>query len=353
MADKPLTDTAIKKLPPVKAEKLLPVGNSLYLKRRPNGRQSWVLRTRFGGKWEVRQLGDWPGVTIHMAREKAEHQRKAAKPSDAGSTVAHALAEFKLMYIGTRYRREDSKKEAGSMLGRALANVAGRSMVSLRRADLVRAVDRLQDRPNAAAKTLALLKQFTRWAAARELFLDGPDPLGGVTAKAVGLPEYEPRERVLTVDELRALWQRTDPDAHVLKFCALTACRIGEALKWTPGQMAGDVWACPDTKNGTTHTLPLSAEALALLPLPDPPPVYVSMIDRMRVAGITWRPHDIRRTAATMMQKAKVPASDIEATLNHSPTKLVKTYQRHDPLDEKRAALVKLGEAISRAALDR
>jgi integrase len=347
MADKPLTDAAIKKLPPVKAEVLMPVGNSLYLKRRPNGRQSWVLRTRFGGKWEVRQLGDWPGVTIHMAREKAEHHRKVAKPADAGSTAAHALADFKRDYIGTRYRREESKKEAGSMLGRALATVAGRSMVSLRRADLVRAVDRLRDRPNAAAKTLALLKQFTRWAAARELI--DVDPLAGVTGGALGLPEYEPRERILTADELRALWERTDPDAQVLKFCALTACRIGEALKWEQKQMLpGEVWACPDTKNGTTHTLPLTPEALALLPLPNPLPVYTSMVGRMKEAGIPWRPHDIRRTAATMMRAAGVPVLDIEATLNHAPPRLVRVYQRHDPLDEKRAALVALAGAVSR-----
>jgi integrase len=342
----PLTDAAIRRLPPVTAPVLLPVGGSLYLKRRPNGRQSWVLRTRIGGKWQIRQLGDWPTVPMHLARKRAEAERKDSAPADAGSTVAHALAEFKLGYIGVRYRREDSKKEAGAMLGRALAAVAGRAMVSLRRADLVLAIDRVRDRPNTATKTLALLKQFTSWAAARDLI--EADPMSGVRASKLGLKAYAPRERTLTAAELRELWKRTDSDAHVLKFCALTACRIGEALQWTPEQMAGDVWTCPDTKNGTAHTLPLPKAALALLPLPDPRPPYGSLHSRMKTAGIPWRPHDVRRTAATLMRATGVPVLDIEAVLNHAPPRLVRVYQRHDPLDEKRAALEQLAAAVDR-----
>lgn len=344
MATKPLTDAAIKRLPPVTAEKLVPVGGSLYLKRRPNGRQSWVLRTRIGGKWQIRQLGDWPTVPIHLARQRADAERRDTGPADAGGSVGHALAEFKINYIGTRYRREDSKKEAGAMLGKALAGIAGRSIATLRRADLIVAIDRVRDRPNTATKTLALLKQFTGWAAARDLI--EADPLSGVRASKLGLKAYAPRERTLTTAELRELWKRTDADAHVLRFCALTACRIGEALQWTPGQMVGDVWTIPDTKNGTTHTLPLPAAALALLPLPDPRPAYTSLVGRLKEAGITWRPHDIRRTAATMMRAAGVPVLDIEATLNHAPPRLVRVYQRHDPLDEKRAALVALASAV-------
>lgn len=341
---KVLTDAAIGKLPPVTAERLMPVGGSLYLKRRPNGRQSWVLRTRMGGKWQVRQLGDWPTVTLHLARQRAEAERAGGAPSDAGSTVAHALAEFKIHYIGGRYRREDSKKESGAMIGKALAPVAGRAIASIRRADLVKAVDLLRDRPNTAAKTLALLKQFTSWAAARDLI--EADPMAGVRAGKLGLKQYQPRERVLDADELRALWHQADDDAQVLRFCALSACRIGEALQWAPDQMAGDVWTIPDTKSGRSHSLPLPQAALDLLPLPKP--AYWSLVDRLKKEGRTWRPHDVRRTAATMMRAAGVPVLDIEAVLNHAPPRLVRVYQRHDPIAEKRAALAALAESLSK-----
>lgn len=344
----PLTDSAIRRLPPVTSEVLMPVGGSLYLKRRPNGRQSWVLRTRIGGKWQVRQLGDWPTVPMHLARQRAEVGRQGAVPADAASTVAHALAEFKIGYLGSRYRTEDAKKESGAMLGRALAGIAGRALASVRRADLVAGVERMRDRPNAAVKTLALLKQFTSWAAARDLI--EVDPLAGVRASKLGLKAYQPRERVLSTDELRALWNRDDDDAKVLKFCALTACRIGEALQWAPEQVVNDIWTIPETKNGLAHTLPLPEEAMAMLPLPSPMPIYISMISRMKAAQLTWRPHDVRRSAATLMRAAGVPVLDIEAVLNHAPPRLVRVYQRHDPIDEKRAALEQLAVAIGKAA---
>lgn len=340
----PRSDAAIGKLPPVTREALMPFGGSLYLKRRPNGRMSWVLRTRIGGAWQVRQLGDWPTVGLHLARQRAEDGRIDLKPTLPDNTVAHALATFKREYIGTRYRTDEAAKESGAMLDKALIDVKSRALASLRRLDLTTAVQRLGDRPNTATKTLALLKQFSGWCVARGLM--DADPLGGVTAKHLGMQPYTPRERVLSVDELRALWRRDDPDARVLKFCALTACRIGEALQWDALQMDGDRWTIPETKNGLSHTLPLTPEALELVPLPQPRPVYVSMVQRMKTAGLTWRPHDVRRTAATLMRAAGVPIHDIEATLNHSPPKLIRVYQRHDPIEEKRDALQKLAGVI-------
>jgi integrase len=231
------------------------------------------------------------------------------------------------------------------MLDRALAGVANRSLSSLRRLDLTAAVQSLADRPNTAAKTLALVKQFTGWGAARGL-LD-VDPLGGVTASRLGLQAYAPRERVLTPAELRTLWNRTDADALVLKFAFLTACRIGEALAWADCQVTAGVWKIPQTKSGRPHTVPLTPQAKALLPLPEPRPVYVSLAGRQKRAGLDWTPHDLRRTAATFMREAGVPVHDVEAVLNHAPPRLVRVYQRHDPLAEKAAALAALADRLA------
>ena len=336
----PKTDAGIAKLAPVTATKLMPFGGSLYLRRRVRGRQTWLLRTRIGGAWRVQVLGDWPTVGLHLARQRAESARADLAPASGDSRVSVALETFEREYVGTRYRTDGAKKESMALLHRALAGAANRSLGSLRRLDLTSAVQALTDRPNSAAKTLALLKQFTGWATARGL-LD-LDPLGGVTAGRLGLQPYMPREQVLTPAELRTLWQRTDPDAQVLKFAFVTACRIGEALQWQPGQVAGNVWTIPETKSGRPHTLPLTPKAAALLPLPEPRPVYVSMVGRQKRLGVTWTPHDLRRTAATLMREGGVPVHDVEAVLNHAPPRLVRVYQRHDPLAEKLAALAAL-----------
>lgn len=340
----PKTDAAIAKLPPAKKQVLMPFGGSLYLRRGPRGRQTWLLRTRIGGAWKVRRLGDWPTVGLHLARQRAEAGRLDLSPSDPDSAVHHALTTFKREYIGTRYRTDGAQKESGAMLDKALAGVANRNLSALRRLDLTAAVQTMADRPNAAAKTLALLKQFTGWGVARGL-LD-VDPLAGVTAKRLGMQPYEPRERVVSATELRVLWERTDPDAHVLKFAFLTACRVGEALQWQAGQVVSNIWTIPETKSGRPHTLPLTPKAAALLPLPDPRPVYVSMAGRLKRTGVTWTAHDLRRTAATMMREAGVPVHDVEAVLNHAPPRLVRVYQRHDPLTEKAAALAALADRL-------
>lgn len=342
----PTSDLAIGKLPPVDAEVLMPFGGSLYLKRRPNGRQSWVLRTRIGGKWRVTLLGDWPTVGLHLARQRAEAGRVELAPATADSTLKAALDSFKRQYLA-QYRTASARHESGLMLDRALSRFQGRALSSLRRLDLTRQVVALADRPNTAVKTLALLKQFTRWATAGGLF--DADPLGGVTARVLGLKAYEPRERVLTPAELQALWARGDADAVVLKFCFLTACRIGEALQWEPGQVVQSVWSIPMTKNGRQHTVPLTPEAEALLPLPSPLPAYSSLAQRLQRRGDGWTAHDLRRSAATMMRTAGVSVLDIEAVLNHAPPKLVRVYQRHDPLQEKRAALSALALQLAKA----
>lgn len=341
----PKTDAGIAKLPPVTRRVLVPFGGSLYLQRQPRGRQFWVLRTRIGGAWRVQQLGDWPTVGLHLARQRAESARADLAPASPESRVGHALDTFDREYLGTRYRTDEAKKQSKALLARALAGVDGRALVSLRRLDLTTAVQTVADRPNTAAKTLALLKQFTGWAVARGLLEH--DPLGGVTAKRLGLQAYEPRERVLTEDELRALWQRTDPDGHVFKFALLTACRIGEVLQWKPEQVVGDLWTIPDTKSGRPHTLPLPAQAKALLPLPSPRPIYVSMAGRLKRSGIAWTAHDLRRTAATLMREAGIGTDTIEAVLNHAPPRLVRVYQRHDPLAEKTAALEALAARVA------
>lgn len=341
----PRTDAGIAKLPQVSREVLTPFGGSLYLKRRPNGRCSWVLRTRIGGKWQVRQLGDWPTVGLHLARQRGEAGRASLGRADANSTVSHALETFKREYIGTRYRTDAARKESGALLDKALTAVANRALPGLRRLDLTGAVQQLADRPNTAAKSLALLKQFTGWAVARGLL--EVDPLGGVTAKRLGLQAYAPRERVLAPSELQQLWKREDPDSRILKFCALTACRIGEALQWAPDQVRGNVWTIPDTKSGRPHTVPLTSQAAGLLPLPAPMPAYSSIAQRLQQGGHGWTAHDLRRTAATIMREVGIPVHDVEAVLNHAPPRLVRVYQRHDPLEAKAAALGALAERLA------
>ncbi len=343
---KPQTDATLARLPRPKKEQLLAVGRAgLYLKRRPNGRDSWQLRTRVGGTWRVALLGEFPAMTLAVAAAHAEAAKPMSGTALDSATVGGALGEFFRTYVATRYRTATARRESESLLRRATEPLAVRLLRSVKRGEWVHCIDPLRDRPNSARKALALLRQFSGWCAVRGL-LDF-DPLAGVTGGRLGLEQYAPRERVLTTDELRTLCARADPDAHMLRFALLTACRIGEALAWTPAQVTGDVWTIPETKSGRPHTVPLSPAAAALLPLPSPRPVYVSMVGRQKRLGVMWNAHDLRRTAATLMREAGVAVSTVEAVLNHAPTRLVQVYQKHDPIEEKRAALHALAARLA------
>ena len=61
-----------------------------------------------------------------------------------------------------------------------------------------------------------------------------------------------------------------------------------------------------------------------------------------------WTPHDLRRTAATMMQALGVPPDVIDRCQNHvlAGSRVRRHYLTHDVADESRMAGSKLGEAI-------
>jgi integrase len=72
-------------------------------------------------------------------------------------------------------------------------------------------------------------------------------------------------------------------------------------------------------------------------------------LDDYAALTIPWRIHDLRRTAATGLQKLGTPLQVTEAVLGHTAGSrggIVGIYQRHDYADEKRAALEAWGAHV-------
>ena len=129
------------------------------------------------------------------------------------------------------------------------------------------------------------------------------------------------------------------------------------------------IWTIPAsrTKNGYEHRLPLPDLAAELLReayalggdsayvFPDKKNGTKSMnqgslreaVSRnLTVFGIPqFTPHDLRRTASTMM-RSLVFAKGVDKVLNHIPPKLERTYDQHDYMPEKREALEKWGSKL-------
>jgi len=67
---------------------------------------------------------------------------------------------------------------------------------------------------------------------------------------------------------------------------------------------------------------------------------------RLPSAMPDWRLHDLRRTARSLMSRAKVSSKDAERVMGHSLPGVEGTYDRYAYFDEKSEALQRLADLI-------
>jgi integrase len=185
--------------------------------------------------------------------------------------------------------------------------------------------------PASRNRTRAVLSAFLKWCISEGL-LD-TNPVQG-TAKAI---ENGSGERVLTRDELRALWRGLGDDhfSDIVRLLLLTGQRRNEIgkLQWSEVDLARKmiVFAPERTTNSRLHELPLSRQALAILArqprrnitdflfgkrgFPDWGGAKQELDARLDIAP--WRIHDLRRSAATYMAELGILPHVIVTTLNH------------------------------------
>lgn len=250
-----------------------------------------------------------------------------------------------------------------------------------------------EDRPRISMqkKTLADLRQMFGWALERDYLL--ADPTAVIRKAKLGASTE--RERVLSEAEVIELFQRLPKSglAETSRLALLiqlsTASRIGETLQahWAHVDFERRTWTIPAAiaKNGKLHTIALSDFALAqfqilhtmtgvtpwLFPNTElkapvcPKSTTKQVGDRQRygkpimknrsqdahaleLPGGRWVPHDLRRTAATMMVQLGVLPDVVEKCLNHTePNKLKRIYQRASYEGPMREAWRLLGDRLA------
>jgi integrase len=176
------------------------------------------------------------------------------------------------------------------------------------------------------------------------------------------------RERVLTEEEVRALWAGTEGkrSGPAFRLLLLTSARALEVfgMRWDELSDEGDgVWWTHNVKGGATLRTPLSkqaAEALALAKRSRSPWVFASRtVGGAHTASYSkvWAklglgdatPHDLRRTAASLMARAGVRDEVIKRVLGHASHGVTEaTYIQHSYDEQKRAALARLGDDVER-----
>lgn len=246
--------------------------------------------------------------------------------------------------------------------------------------------------PYEARGVLALIKKLFAFGIDRDIVKAHPAVRMKIETEAVA------RDRSLDrAEELRALWALTDGDRYMpasyaaaLRVQLLTGCRPGEVvgMEWSELDLDAGEWLIPKarSKNKREHMLPLTPELLAIIEdqrarwereqaereatgKPRRSTRYVfpalrggrytdrqraqmldAALDAFKAAGHTlarFTPHDLRRTAETVMASAKVPREQRDRVLNHVDNSVGgKHYNRHEFVEEKRAALETLQRTI-------
>ena len=243
----------------------------------------------------------------------------------------------------------------------------GKTVHEIRRRDVIELVERVaSDRGGYTGnRTLAIISKFFSWLAARDVI--AASPCIGVERPAKEMA----RERTLSDAEIYALWEECDAPVFgpFVKVLLLTGQRRGEVagMKWSELHEAQRLWKLPAerTKNGKSHSVPLSAQAWDIIHAMPRIGAFVFSFDGERPitgfsipkaelaiqAGVKdWRLHDLRRSAASGMQRLGARVEVIERALNHVSGTfrgVTGTYLRDDLGDEVRIALQKWADHVA------
>lgn len=278
-------------------------------------------------------------------------------------------------YIKRESGRVRSMDQRIAILNRLVyPEIGDKVAVKLKRSDIVALLDRIEDEHGApmADNTLMVIRRICNWHAARD------DEFRSPIVRGMGRsnPGERARTRILTDDEIRALWKTADsitgpPSlvvfAKLLQFILLTGVRRLEGARMDRRERSGTDWLIPSArvKAKRDFLVPLSRAAAELVDgLPvigskEDGPVFtcdgkrpLAAFDQCKKAfdkkcGFSdWTIHDLRRTARSLMSRAGVPSDHAERAIGHVIGGIRGVYDRYAYRTEKLQAFEALAGLI-------
>lgn len=288
---------------------------------------------------------------------------------DQGVEMERAFGKDVLPYIGHLYAEEVTRQQISILL----TNITERGSKVM------------------AGRTLTNIRQCFGYGIG--IGLIEHDPTSHLKKSAFA-GKAKMRDRVLSEDELNHLLQVALNESKLafkgkaaIKVMLSTAVRVGELLKakYEHIDLTGRKWVIPaeNAKNAKKHLVHLSDYAIQafeeLVQVADhdiwlftdrsrtkhicvktltkqisdrqttaPLSNRTTDTTSLMLSGGKWTPHDLRRTAATLMGGLKIPPYVIEKCLNHTEeNRMIQTYQ-HAPLyEERQQAFEALGRKLT------
>lgn len=329
MAKLTLTDLAIQRLkPPVS-------GQAAYWDTALKG---FGIRISQGGsktfvvnhQGSLKTLGRYPDMTLKEARKEAKAAQTTTTAPSTGKGLQTAILGF--LEAVARNTKPATVYQYRMYLKRWTLD---KKLSDVTRKDITDHLKLYDNKPTSQNYAYGTLRTFFNWCVEQEDIHFSPI----MRMKAPN--RLKSRERVLTDDELRKIWHATDyqPYGHYVRVLMLTGQRKMEIYKL---QSFTDVITFEDTKNGTTHTIPVTPLVREHLHPPLNINHWSTQKDRLdRLSGVTgWRLHDLRRSLATNLIRLKVSSDCVEKILNHKAKGVRGVYQRWAYREEMQEALL-------------
>lgn len=258
-----------------------------------------------------------------------------------------------------------------------------RPIVDVAQADIHKLLDDLvaQDKHGTAREVRKMMSRLMNYAAEKSLI--PASPMAGMKRRDLTL---QPSERALTDEEIKAVWAATEEMGYPFGTLARTILLTGQRksdwsdARWSEVEAAERWLSIPMErfKSRRGHVVPLVGAAWELVEgLPrwngKDPHLFsttggekASELGQKPVAKLReltlkhlrklrddpeaelehFTPHDFRRTCETRLARLGYNQEVRDAVLGHAKAGLQRTYNKHDYLAEKRAALAAYGDHI-------
>ncbi|HEY7244090.1 MAG TPA: integrase family protein [Xanthobacteraceae bacterium] len=384
------TEAGVKKLkPPLEGQRdyleKIKRGLTLALRVSYGGTKAWRVIYYSNGKPRVETLGHYDALSVKAAREKAERFDPLAASASAEAGSFKEVAE-KWMQHYVDAKRLRSKAEIERHLTYYVYPRWGRvPFFDIRRSTVNDLLDQIVAKHGAsqADGVLATLRSIMNWYQTRDENYVSPIVKG--MRRDQRDPSERARARILSDDEIRNVWKAAvedqTPFGAIVRLLLLTAQRREKvaAMKWD--DIRNGLWTITTEarEKGNAGKLELPPLALEIInsqqvihrnPYVFPgslrgrrhksadhsrPPAFNSWSQRkaeldkkLPTDMPPWTLHDLRRTARSLMARARIPDATAERVLGHAVTGVQGTYNRHDYAKEKATAVATLAAVITR-----
>lgn len=380
------TDAQIKGLKPesTRYEKYI-IKGGLGIRVTPAGVKTWIYRYKIDGKTEKLTIGHYPNMSLHDANvrflELSNQRREGDNPKaliqaqeadrerQKNNTVKKLILDWYTGYVEKNIKRPETIKK--QIDGDIIPLLGDKELDTLQTVDITAALDIIVERgaPVHANRVLSSIKQAFNSAVSRGRMQH--NPAACIRAKDIGGTE-KPRERYLSLDEIKTLWRFLDSDKNqmalqtrcAIKIILLTGVRTAELRLATVDEFdfESSLWTIPaeHSKIDSIMKIHLSPQVKALLmelkaisnsryilsgikantPLTENalPRAIKRIEDRIGIPS--WTAHDLRRTFATQLGEAlHADPVVIEKCLGHKMPRIMATYNKNEMLPQRKEAL--------------